>query len=713
VKSFGGWAFRNKFIVLLVWIAVVVGVTATSRAIGSQYNDSFSLPGIESTKALTLLSQAFPRQAGDVESIVFHVTTGTVNDPSVKSAMTKVFSGVSTIASVGGVKSPYDPQNARQISGDQRTAYASVVFVADARAIASKDLESLVTLGSSARTSKLQVEFGGEAMGQQNRPKGNSGEIIGVLAAAVILFISFGSLLAMLLPLGVALVALGTASAAVGLLTHFMDIASFAPQLGSLIGLGVGIDYALFIVSRYRREIANGVDPEEAALISINTSGRAVIFAGATVCIALLGLLVLRISFLNGVAVAASLTVLITMVAAITLLPALFGLMKRHVYGRRSRKHLDSGTHKDQAAGNWAKWANTVSRRPIPLAVVALAIIAVLSVPYFSLHLGSSDQGNNPPNTTTRKAYDLLAQGFGAGTNGPLQVIAEIRTPADQVALEKVASALQTQSGVAEVSPITTSPSKKVAFIQVVPTTGPQDVKTSNLIRDIRHSLIPATLAGASTKIYVGSATAIFDDFATVIAGKLPLFIGVIVFLGCLLLLLAFRSLAIPLTAGLMNLFAAGASFGIVVATFQWGWGAKLLNVGKGPIESFLPVIMLAILFGLSMDYQVFLVSRMHEEWINTEDNSRSVITGQADTGRIITSAALIMIAVFCSFIFGGEKIIKEFGIGLAAAVFIDAFVLRTILVPALMHLFGKTNWWIPKSVDRVLPHLSVEATEI
>lgn len=713
MKFFGAWVFRNKFVVLLVWIATFAGVTVTAHAMGSRFSDSFSLPGIDSTKALTLLGQAFPRQSGDEESIVFHVRTGTVNDRSVKAAMTKVFAGVADLSSVGTVKSPYSPENALQTSADQRTAYASVVFAKKAQEIPNKDLQSLTSLGAKARTNNLQVEFGGQAVEQLNRPKGNPGEIIGVIAAAVILFISFGSFLAMLLPLSVTLLALGTATSVVTLLTHFMGVASFAPQLGSLIGLGVGIDYALFIVSRYRKEVSDGVEPEEAAATSINTSGRAVLFAGATVCIALLGLLVLKLSFLNGVAVAASVTVLVTMIAAVTLLPALFGLMKRHVFSRRSRRRLDAGTHRDPATGYWARWARTVSRRPIPLAIVALAIIAVLTVPYFSLHLGSSDQGNNPPNSTTRKAYDLLAQGFGPGTNGPLQVIAEVKSQADEQGMQAVAAALKSEPGVAEVSPLIKNSSGTVAFVQVIPKTGPQDIKTSNLIKDIRQNLIPKALAGTPTKIYVGGATAIFDDFASVIAGKLPLFITVIVLLGCLLLLLAFRSFAIPLTAGVMNLFAAGASFGIVVAAFQWGWGEKILNIGKGPIESFLPVIMLAILFGLSMDYQVFLVSRMHEEWINTEDNSRAVITGQSDTGRIITSAALIMILVFSSFIFGGEKIIKEFGIGLAAAVFIDAFILRTILVPALMHLFGRANWWIPRSVDRVLPHLSVEATEI
>ena len=336
----------------------------------------------------------------------------------------------------------------------------------------------------------------------------------------------------------------------------------------------------------------------------------------------------------------------------------------------------------------------------------------MLAVPFFSLQLGSSDQGNDPKGTTTRAAYDLLAAGFGPGTNGPLQIIAEIKSPSDKQALESAAASIATTPGVVEVSPVITSPDGKVGLLQVIPSTGPQNIKTSDLIKHLRTNVIPKALAGSSTAIYVGGLTAIFDDFATVIGGKLPLFIGVIIVLGCLLLLLAFRSLVIPLTAGIMNLFAAGASFGIVVAMFQWGWGQKLLNIGSGPIEAFLPVIMLAILFGLSMDYQVFLVSRMHEEWVHTKDNAKAVIVGQTETGRIITSAALIMITVFSSFVFGGEKVIKEFGIGLASAVFIDAFVLRTILVPALMHLFGKTNWWIPNWLDKSLPHLSVDPAD-
>lgn len=713
MKVLGRFAFRNKFYVIGFWLLAVIGITVISQSVGSAFSDSFSLPGTESSKALTLLGKAFPRQAGDTETIVFHVKSGTVNDPSVKSAMEALFVKVANIPTVGTVKSPYDPLNALQISKDQQTAYAPVVYTVREQQIKTKNVQSLVDLGKAARTSNLEVEFGGQAVAQLNAAKGSPGEIIGIIAAGIILFISFGSLFAMLLPLGVALISLVTATGIVTLLTHAIGIASFAPILGSLIGLGVGIDYALFIVSRYRREISRGVDPEDAAATSIDTSGRAVLFAGATVCIALLGLFVLRLSFLNGVAVAATTTVLVTMIASLTLLPALLGVMKRRVHSKRSRKSIDSGNTQDHEQSSWAKWSRTIAKAPKLLSVGAIAIILILSIPFFSLHLGSSDQGNNPKGTTTRSAYDLLAKGFGPGTNGPLQIIAEVKSALDTQALKTVAAVLASTPGVVAVSPVISSADGTVALLQVIPSTGPQDVKTSNLIKSLRTTVIPKALAGSTTAIYVGGTTAIFDDFASVIAGKLPLFIGVIILLGCLLLLLAFRSLVIPLTAGVMNLFAAGASFGIVVAMFQWGWGQKLLNIGSGPVEAFLPVIMLAILFGLSMDYQVFLVSRMHEEWLHSKENGKAVTVGQTETGRIITSAALIMITVFASFVFGGEKVIKEFGVGLASAVFIDAFVLRTVLVPALMHLFGASNWWLPRWLDKRLPHLSVEAAEV
>jgi RND superfamily putative drug exporter len=517
----------------------------------------------------------------------------------------------------------------------------------------------------------------------------------------------------MLLPLGVALFALGVATAATTLMSHGMVIAQFAPILGSLIGLGVGIDYALFIVTRSRQGLKRGLSVEESIVTAVNTSGRAVLFAGLTVCIALLGMLVLRLSFLNGVAIAASVTVLITMFASLTLLPSLLAFQKHHVLSRRERRALaDHGPEPLVVKGGWQRWAIFVSRHPRVLSLAALAVIVLATVPYFSLHLGSSDQGSNPPSTTTRQAYDLLAQGFGKGFNGPLTVVGAIHSPADRAALNALDQSLQGKANIAEVRPLFTNPAGTVGVITVVPKSSPQDLATSNLIQTIRNHYVPLATASSHTAIYVGGITAIFDDFATVLGSKIPLFIGVIVLLGCLLLMVAFRSVLVPVVAALMNLLAAAASFGLVVAVFQWGWGSSLIGAGTGPVEAFLPIIMIAILFGLSMDYQVFLVSRMHEEWLNTASNEEAIIRGQANTGRVITAAALIMISVFFSFAFGGQRIIAEFGIGLGGAVLMDAFILRTVLVPALMHFFGRANWWMPKWLDRVVPHVAVEATE-
>jgi RND superfamily putative drug exporter len=511
-----------------------------------------------------------------------------------------------------------------------------------------------------------------------------------------------------------AVVALGTAIFGIDLLSHAVGIASMAPTMATLIGLGVGIDYALFIVTRYREGLKAGMTPEEATVRALNTAGRAVLFAGGTVCIALLGLFVLRMNFLDGVAVAAVFAVVLTMATAVTLLPSLLGFMGQRVLSRRERRHLaQKGPQDGHGSGFWARLAGVVSRRPAILAVGAAIVMLTIASPVLSLRLGLSDAGNDPASTTTRKAYDLLAKGFGPGSNGPLLLVAQVGSSADSAALAKLTQTLQSEKGVAAVAPFPSSPGAKLAIVQVVPTTAPQDVRTSQLITHLRDNVIPAAEKGSDLHVLVGGNTAIFDDFATIIRAKLPLFIGVIVGLGFLLLLVAFRSLLVPATAAIMNLLAAAASFGVVVALFQWGWSLNLLGLGRaGPVEAFLPVIMLAVLFGLSMDYQVFLVSRMHEEWVHTRDNHHAVIVGQATTGRVITAAATIMISVFMAFVFGGQRVIAEFGIGLAAAVLLDAFVLRTLLVPSVMHLFGRANWWLPRAVDRRMPHLSVEPAE-
>ncbi|MDE3044164.1 MAG: MMPL family transporter [Acidobacteriota bacterium] len=722
MKSLARFAVRRRWIVLAFWVLLFLGINIASQSAGSAYSNSFSLPGTNSTEAQNLLTKAFTGQSGDSDQIVFQATSGSLVAQS--AAINNILTKVATLPQVASVISPYctGPFAAEVLNGkclgshfvakDGTIAYAVVHFSEPAFKLDTKNIKNVETVASTARSRSLNVQFGGNAFGQLDSPHGSKGEIFGLIATAIVLTLAFGSLFAMLLPLGVALFALGIATAATTLLSHGLAIADFAPILGSLIGLGVGIDYALFIVTRVRQELKRGNAIEDAVVTAVNTSGRAVLFAGSTVVIALLGMLILRFSVLNGVAISAALTVLITVLASLTLLPSLLGFWKGKVLSRRERKSLaQHGPEPLVVEGPWQRWASFVSRRPRVLSAGALAIILLISLPVFSLHLGSSDQGSNPPNTTTRQAYDLLAKGFGPGFNGPLAVVGQLRNAADLAAMQSLATSLAHAPGVAVVEPLLVSPSHTVAVLNVVPTTSPQDAKTTDLINRIRDTFIPQATTNSHTPIFVGGLTAIFADFASVLGGRIPLFLGVIVLLGCLLLMVAFRSVVVPLVAAVMNLLAVAASFGLVVAVFQFGWGSSIIGAGTGPVESFLPIIMIAILFGLSMDYQVFLVSRMHEEWVNTQDNELAITRGQANTGRVITAAALIMICVFFSFAFGGQRIIAEFGIGLGGAVLMDAFILRTVLVPALMHFLGKANWWMPTWLERVIPHVAVEAS--
>jgi RND superfamily putative drug exporter len=708
------WCFRHKFVVLLLWAAALVGLSVANSSAGSAYSSSLTLPGSDSTRALNLLQSAFPGKSGDSDTIVWHVAHGPVTDQAVQQRMSGMLAEVAKSPEVGEVTGPYAPQGAAQISQDGHTAYATITFDKQANLLGHQDIQHVIDTAKAAATAGVQVELGGDAIHQLNEVSTATSELIGIGAAAIVLLIAFGSLLAMLLPLITAVLSLITATAAIGLLSHAITVPDFAPTLAVLIGLGVGIDYALFIVTRHRNGLKAGLDLEESAVRALNTSGRAVIFAGGTVCVAMLGLIVLNLDFLTGVGIAAAIVVVISVIAASTLLPAMLGVLGDRVLSRRERRRLAAdGVSVEPQRGFWERWAGLVERRPAVLAPIALVLMAVLAIPAFSLRAGSSDQGNDPAATTTRKAYDLLADGFGPGFNGPLQLVAELGAPGDQQTLTTLEDSIRHTPGVAAVASMPTQPGAKVALIRVIPATSPEDAKTSELITDLRRDVIPAAEQGSTLKVHVGGPTAVFDDFAGVISAKLPLFIGVVVAFGFVLLLIAFRSLVVSLTAAAMNLLSAGASFGVVVAFFQWGWGSDALGLGKaGPIESFLPVMMLAILFGLSMDYQVFLVSRMHEEWVHSKDNRRAVTVGQATTGRVITAAATIMICVFVAFVFGGQRTIAEFGVGLAAATFLDAFVLRTVLVPALMHLFGRANWWLPGWIDRRLPHLSVEPAD-
>ncbi|WP_327353262.1 MMPL family transporter [Streptomyces sp. NBC_01304] len=708
------WCVRNRLATVLLWLLALGGVSAAAAVAGSAYSNNYEVPGTESGRATNLLREGFKDLGGDTDTVVWHTSGGTVDEAGVQQTMTRTLDKIAELPGVASVTSPYRAEGAGQISKDRHTAYAAVTFDKPAHDIARADAQRVVDTAQDARADGLQVELGGTAVGLTEAPQGHIAEVVGVVVAAVVLFLAFGSLAASVLPIATALVSVGTAYAGIVLLGHVMTVADFAPMLGMLIGLGVGIDYALFIVTRHRRGLKRGLSVAEAASSAVATTGRAVVFAGATVCIALLGMLILRLSFLNGVAIAASLTVVLTVAASVTLLPALLSFIGTRALSRRERRKLaEHGPQPEPPTGFAARWSAFVERRPKLLGAIALLVMAGLALPTLSLRLGTSDQGNGPTSSTTRQAYDLLADGFGPGVNGPLTLVGEVHGAEDKLALDKLATTLRGTDGVSAVTPVTYDRTGEIGFLTVVPDSAPQSAATSDLVDKLRGEVLPKAASGSSLEVYVGGITAGYDDFAEIIVGKLPLFVGVVIGLGCLLLLLAFRSIGIPLKAAAMNVAAVAAAFGVVVAIFQWGWGSELLGLGRaGPIEPFLPVIMVSVLFGLSMDYQVFLVSRMYEEWLETGDNRRAVRVGLAETSRVINSAAVIMISVFLAFVLSGDRVIAMFGIALAAAVALDAFVLRTLLVPALMHMLGGANWWLPRRLDRWLPRISIEPPE-
>ncbi|MFE5898680.1 MMPL family transporter [Streptomyces sp. NPDC056488] len=707
------WCIRHRLVAVLLWLLALGGAGTGAILAGNAYSNDYEVPGTESGRATALLDRGFHGLGGDGDTIVWHTERGSVRADAVQERMTGVLREVAELPGVAAVTSPYEDAAGR-ISEDGRTAYATVTFAEQADDVPEGQAKALVDTAKGAETDGLQVELGGTVVVLTEAPGGHVAEVVGVAVAAVVLFLAFGSLAASALPIATALVSVGIAYSGIVLLGHLMTVADFAPMLGMLVGLGVGIDYALFIVTRHRRGLKRGLPVAEAAETAVATTGRAVVFAGATVCIALLGMLILRLSFLNGVAVAASLTVVLTVAASVTLLPALLSLIGMRALSRRERRTLaEHGPQPELPTGFAARWSAFVERHPKFLGAVAAVVMAVLALPTLSLHLGTSDQGNGPATATTRKAYDLLAEGFGPGVNGPLTLVAGLDGADDRVALDRLPAALSATEGVAAVSPVTYNGSGDTAVLTVVPDSSPQSKATSELVDRLRQDVLPRAEAGTSLDVNVGGVTASYDDFAEIIVGKLPLFVGVVVALGCLLLLLAFRSIGIPLKAAVMNVMAVAGAFGVVVTVFQWGWGSELLGLGSaGPIEPFLPVIMVSVLFGLSMDYQVFLVSRMYEEWLETGDNRRAVRVGLAETSRVINSAAVIMISVFLAFVLSGDRVVAMFGIALAAAVALDAFVLRTLLVPALMHLLGGANWWLPKGLDRLLPRISIEPPE-
>jgi putative drug exporter of the RND superfamily len=713
LAGFARWCFLHRRAVLAIWLIALIGFFVIGRLTGSAYSDSSSLPGTDSTKAIQVLTTDFPAQAGDSDQIVVQARHGTLRSPVARTAVTSMLARVARLPHVRSVTSPYGPGG--QISRDGTIGLATVNLDAQADSIPDAAVNTLISTAQSADSSLLNVQLGGAAI--ENITQGGAdytSVLLGIVLALVVLFFAFRrSVLGALLPLISALVAIGVGTSIVNILTHAITVASWVPEVAVLVALGVGVDYALFIVSRHRNGLLAGQTPEDAAVTALNTSGRAVLLAGLTVCAALLGLFALQVSSLYGVAVTVTVVVSLTMVASLTLLPAMLGFLGPKVLRRAERTMLARhGRQVEQTGAFWLRWAEGLGRRPLIPGVLALAVVAILALPVLSMRSGLVDASTDPTSSTTYQAYQLLAKGFGPGFNGPLVLVGQVNSPADRARFAAFVATARSQPGVAAVAPPRLSPDGKAEVAEVFPTTGPQDAATTTLLDRLRAG-VPRAEAGSTLAIHIGGTTAVNEDFSHVLSSKLAQFLAVVVGLAFLLLAVVFRSLLIPLVASVMNLLSFGVALGVMTAAFQFGWGKPVLGFSTaGPIEAWIPAIMFAVLFGLSTDYEVFLVSRMHEEWALTGDNRRAVIRGQAETGRVITAASLIMILVFGAFILGGQMTLQQIGLGFAAAIFVDAYIIRTVLVPATMHLLGRANWWLPAWLDRLLPRLHVEPAQ-
>ena len=730
-----------------IWLPILVILSAVSGSVGTNYRTSFDLPDSESKSVIDTLQAAQQDEAaGERAQIVFTAPQGT-QDPAVQDAMAGLFQRVDALP---GVNVTYDAASPQFNSATQPISFAELSVTQRDQAEFKALSDQIQGLADGIDVPGLDIEYGGQIFAVFEFPES---ELLGVLAAIIILLIAFGSVLAMGLPIGTALFGLGVGFGIVGLGSHVFGMPEFAPQMTAMIGLGVGIDYALFIVTRYRENLRDGMSPEDSTVEAVDTAGRAVIFAGITVMISLLGLFSIGIEFVRGLAIAGATGVFVMMIAAITLLPALLGfvghrinttsraaaisvslfvllalagvftglavgvalliavglavvvmLVSRLSFGASLRTPLPHRHEKPLEQQFWYRWSRRIQHRPWPFVAAGALVLVTLATPLLSIRLGFGDTGNLKEEQTARRAYDLLAEGFGPGSNGPL-ILVSTDPAADAASVATVDAALAADPGVAFASP-----GAQIApgtwLWTAYPTTSPQDEATTELVQRLRSDVVPST----GLAVDVGGFTAGSIDFSEYLGTRLPILIGAVLVLSFLLLMAVFRSVLVPLKAVIMNLLSVGAAYGVIVAIFQWGWGADLLGIGKeGPVEAWAPMMLFAIVFGLSMDYEVFLLSRMKEEFDRTGDNAGAVADGLAATARVITAAALIMVCVFGAFVLGNDRQLKLFGLGMAVAVFVDATVVRMILVPATMELLGNRNWWLPGWLDRIIPRIDVE----
>jgi putative drug exporter of the RND superfamily len=698
-ERLAGWAYRHRWLAVAVWVLILVGTIAGSQAIGGNYRNDFSLPGTESQQALDTLREHAAIQAGATVQIVARDPGGLAAPPT-RQRVEAMLTQVRALPHVIDVRSPY--ADAAALSRDGTIGYATVTLDRQAQDVPADDVRRLIDTARAAQGDGLQVEVGGDAVTGAEPEGGGPAEGVGLLAALVILVLLFGSLLAASLPIVIAIFAVGSATGLIVLASHVATVADYTTPLMILVGLGVGIDYALLLFARYRGELLAGSVREEAVRRALDTAGRTVFFAGCTVIVALLGLVALGLGSLQGVAVAVALTVLMTMLASLTLLPALLAIIGKPIE-RRVRRRAERG--RPGEGTRWARWSALVQRWPWPAATLAVVALLALTAPVLGMRLGIADAGNGDASLTSRRAYDLLAKGFGPGFNGPLILVVE----GDAQAANAAQRVLAGTPGVAAATAPLPTQNPSVSTLIVFPDAKPQDVRTQDLVSRLRTEVLPPLARDTGARFLVGGTTAATVDFADAVAARLPLFVLVVVGLSALLLLTVFRSVLIPVKAALLNLLSVGASLGALTLVFQNGVLGGLLGVEPGPIEAFVPVLIFAIAFGLSMDYEIFLLSRMHEEWERSRDAPRAIREGMATTGRIVTAAAAIMVVVFASFLLDPGRMLKQFGLGLAVAVLLDAVVIRCLIVPAVMQLFGARAWWLPAWLDRRLPRLALE----
>jgi len=758
-SSLGRWCYRHPWRVLVAWLLIIVLAAGAAGGLGSAYGGTPAAPDAESSLGADILDEHFGRIGAVISGrIVFRAEQG-VDDPTVRAAMTELFERVDALEGVT-VGSPYAPDGRRRIAAQGpeagRIAYADIDTGADTSAFEAEDIgieiRQLIDLLGLRSMEGVQVEVGGAWLSDREPPES---EAIGLAFAVFVLIMAVGSVVAMGMTVSTALIGVGVGAAGVVMLSNVATVPEFAPTIGIMIGIGVGIDYALFIITRYREWVDHGLNAEEATAAALDSAGRAVIFAGATVVVSLLGLLLIGLPFVAGLGLAAAITVAVVMAGSVTLLPAAIGLLGDRIRTTRVRGMaaaaliaialLGFGTgFRPLLAGipaavivlvagafrmpanplrravrpreakplretGWYRLSRMVQSRPWQFAIGGTAVLLVLAAPVLGLRLGFSDEGNFAEETTTRKAYDLISEGFGPGANGPLLVVAEVSGPQDLAALNHLSGALNRTEGVAFASPAVASSDGQAAVIRLQPTTGPQDAATEDLVHRIRGEVVPQTLDGTDPKPLVAGQVAFNIDISDYLAGRIPIFFGAVLGASFLLLTAVFRSLVVPLKAVVMNMLSIGAAYGVVVAVFQWGWLGDITGVEPAPIEPFIPMMLFAILFGLSMDYEVFLLSRMKEEYERTGDAVNSVADGLAATARVITAAAAIMVVVFGSFVLEDSRPIKLFGLGLATAIAIDATLVRMLIVPSTMELLGARNWWLPRWLDRLIPNLRVE----